>query len=97
VLTDSSIGLVAAMSFSGFATSAGLSQTTSSAEKRALALAATEDAARYYHSGDLAGELPQLVRRMRELEPELEDASDAALVDALVYAAAELQGSPESR
>jgi hypothetical protein len=56
-------------------------------EKQVLAQAVLEDAAHYYDVGELGGVLPAVIARVRELDPVLASASDAAVVQALVSAA----------
>jgi hypothetical protein len=64
------------------------------AEKRILAVAAIEDAARYFATGELGGVLPAALARLRELSPEAATQDDAELVDALVTAAESLLSVP---
>lgn len=74
------------------ATAATSVYTSSAADRKVLANSTLEDAAYFYASGELRGTLPAAVARMRELNPELSQASAAELVDALVQAA-ELVGA----
>ena len=60
------------------------------AEKRALAMAAVEDSAHYYESGKLEGVLPQVLKRMRTIDPELRSSPDATLVDSIVETASQI-------
>ena len=81
-------GALAVSSLSSTGTVLGTSATISAAvEKRFLAIAAVEDAAYYYLAGELRGVLPQVISRMREIEPELERMPDVELVDAVVEVA----------
>ncbi|MFN7686019.1 MAG: hypothetical protein ACK5QT_11485 [Oligoflexia bacterium] len=52
--------------------------------KQALAAAALEDAAHYYQSGEIRGVLPAVLKRLRQMDPELARLENPALIDELV-------------
>ena len=64
--------------------------TTAELETRKVIALALEDAAYFYDSGNLSGILPSTLARMRELRPELAQASDTELVDAIVETVSQL-------
>ncbi|NDD92057.1 hypothetical protein EBZ37_08235 [bacterium] len=75
-----------AIDFALTATSLGASAATTASDDHTIALAVLEEAAHYYQSGEMTGLLPAAVKRLRELEPALSDASDNQIVGVLVDA-----------
>ncbi len=67
------------------------------AEKQALAVEALEDSAHYYGSGEIAGVLPSVLRRLRVASPELSRLNDAMLIDAVVEAAEKVLDSAQQQ
>ena len=64
--------------------------------EKAMAVAALEDAAHYYQSGELAGVLPVALKSLRAIDPELARLEDPALLDVLVELAEEFVAALES-
>jgi hypothetical protein len=88
------IGSDAASGSSAGSTDGGREPSRAPAEKRILAAAALEDAARYFATGELGGVLPSALSRLRELSAEAAPQNDADLVEALVEAAESLLAVP---
>jgi hypothetical protein len=88
---DTTLRIILVPVLTSLATQAGTMLTSGSrAEKQALALNALEDAAHYYQTGELTGILPQVLTKLRSIEPELSKLSDAELVDSIVAVAESL-------
>lgn len=89
--TDIALRIILVPVLTSLATQAATTATSGRlAEKQVLALNALEDAAHYYQTGELSGILPQVLTKLRSIEPELSKLSDAELVDSIVAVAESL-------
>ena len=79
------------------AATTAISAAVSGAARKEMLVATLEDAAEYFNSGKLTGILPEAVRQVRETCPEVAQASDAEIVNAIVDAAYQSVGEEQAQ